>query len=108
LRLDLFNTALTSYGNSGVEYFEIMPSVKAMTAKSLGIKPILLAVLMLVTAKARLPQKRHQWLYLQYCPIIISQVSSILMIKFSLNGCHCPIKLYIAVSPHLPTLHNQP
>jgi hypothetical protein len=40
-----------------VEYFEIMPSVKAITAKSLGtFKPILLAVLMLVTAKARLPQ----------------------------------------------------
>jgi hypothetical protein len=39
--------------------------VKAITAKSLGtFKPILLAVLMLVTAKARLPQKRHQWLYL--------------------------------------------
>jgi hypothetical protein len=32
-----------------------MPSVKAITAKSLGtFKPILLAVLMLVTAKARL------------------------------------------------------
>jgi hypothetical protein len=31
-----------------VEYFEIMPSVKAITAKSLGtFKPILLAVLML-------------------------------------------------------------
>jgi hypothetical protein len=51
-----FNTALT-YGSNGVEYFEIMPSVKAITAKSLGtFKPILLAVLMLVTAKARLPQ----------------------------------------------------
>jgi hypothetical protein len=52
-----------------------MPSVKAI-AKSLGtFKPILLA-LMLVTAKARLPQKTASMALSCNNPIIISQVST--------------------------------
>jgi hypothetical protein len=47
-----------------VEYFEIMPSVKAITAKSLGtFKPILLAVFASYR-KSSFTAKRHQWLYL--------------------------------------------
>jgi hypothetical protein len=73
----------------GVEYFEIIPSVKAMTARSLGtFSPILLAVLIMVTAKARLPQNGVDGFIFQQFPIIISQVSSsIFMMRFSLKGC---------------------
>jgi hypothetical protein len=51
--------------------------------------PILLAVLMLVTAKARLPQNGINGFIFSNFPIIISQVSmsSILMMRFSLKGC---------------------
>jgi hypothetical protein len=49
-----FNTALT-YGSNRCGVFEIMPSVKAITAKSLGTF-LFCWLLMLVTAKARLPQ----------------------------------------------------
>jgi hypothetical protein len=59
----------------GVEYFEIIPSVKAMTARSLGtFSPILLVVLMSY-GKARLPQNGVDGFIFQQFPIIISQVS---------------------------------
>jgi hypothetical protein len=70
----------------GVEYFEIIPSVKAMTA-GLWFSPILLAVL--IMTKARLPQNGVDGFIFQHFPIIISQVSmsSIFMMRFSLKGC---------------------
>jgi hypothetical protein len=47
-----------------------------MTARSLGtFSPILLAVLIMVTAKARLPQNGVDGFIFQQFPIIISQVS---------------------------------
>jgi hypothetical protein len=52
-----FYSALTYSCDSRVEYFEMIPSVKAITARSLGtFSPTLLAVLMMVTAKAHLRQ----------------------------------------------------
>ncbi|MNL34930.1 hypothetical protein D3C87_1569280 [compost metagenome] len=42
----------------GVEYFDIIPSVNAITAKSSGtLSPILLAVLIIVTAKSSFTAK---------------------------------------------------
>jgi hypothetical protein len=69
--------ALTHGGNSGVEYFEIIPSVKAMTA-GLWARLVLFCwlVLIMVTAKARLPQNGIMALSSSNFPIIISQVST--------------------------------
>jgi hypothetical protein len=73
-----------------------MPSVKAITAKSLGTFPILLAVLCWLPQKLVYRKTASMALSSNNCPIIISQVStsSILMIK-SLKECHCPIKAFI-------------
>jgi hypothetical protein len=50
----------------GVEYLEIIPSVKAMTAKSLGtLRPSFIAVLMQVTANSSLTAKTASIVYLQ-------------------------------------------
>jgi hypothetical protein len=89
-----------------------MPSVKAITAKSLGtFKPILLAVLMLSYRKSSFTAKTASMvLSCNNCPIIISQVStsSILMIKFSLNGMSLSNKALYSRQSSIYHTHNQP
>ncbi|MNE28112.1 hypothetical protein D3C80_1215420 [compost metagenome] len=74
----------------GVEYFEIIPSVNAITAKSSGtFNPILLAVLIIVTAKSSFTAKTaSKARACRSSEMVISQVStsSIFMIKSSLKG----------------------
>jgi hypothetical protein len=78
---------LTHGGNSGVEYFEIIPSVKAMTARSLGtFSPIFVGGFN-GYGKSSFTAKTASMALSSNFPIIISQVSmsSIFMMRFSLK-----------------------
>jgi hypothetical protein len=88
-----FFTALTYGGNSGSRIFEIIPSVKAMTVRSLGTLSPILFGFNNGYRKARLPQNGINGFIFSNSDYYFASIVFYFYDEFSLKGCRCPITL---------------